>query len=476
MPPATEAPEHTGRPEGPGRALRNRLLLLLLAPLLLVLVVSFAVDYRTALEPSNAAYDHALADTAVAIGSRLVVRGERIDVDLPKPVEALLVADQVDKIYYKVIGPDGRRLAGNADLVPDVSGFDNPRFTDGVILGRKVRLATYRDQTAAGVVTVVVAETVDKRTQTASRIAAAMVTPSVILAVATLAIVYFGVSVALKPLHRLSEHITQRSPRDLHPLPLRDIPLEAQPLVTAINGLMADLRAAATAQEAFLANAAHQLRTPLAGLQTQLDLAAQDLPAEHRERIARVRDGVQRLGHLAHQLLSLARSGPEAALAHEHQRLEIDRLLEELAPQFLDAAVARNIDLGVESASAVVEGSRWLLREMISNLLDNALRYTPQGGRVTARCGVDDAGRPFLEVEDNGPGIPFEDRERVFDRFYRPAGAAGTGAGLGLAIVREVADRHGAAIALPEPTSGSGTRIRVSFPARISRTETPESP
>lgn len=449
-----------------GSTLRDRLLLLLLGPLGLLFLLSLPGDYKLALEPSNAAYDHALANSAVAIASRIVHRGDDIKVDLSGAAEAVLLTDRIDRIYISVIGPDGRRLAGNADLAPEAEGGSNPSFTDGVVHGSKVRQATFRTSTPPGTVTIVVAETLGKREDTASRIAVAMMLPNMILIIATVGIIYFGVLVALRPLDRLGEAIGRRSPHDMRPLSAEGIPQEARPLVTAINGLIGDLRAAAIAQQAFLANAAHQLRTPLAGLQTQLELATQDMPADFRPRIARITDATQRLGRLAHQLLSLARSGTEADLAHEHQPLDLGRVMEEMAPQFLDQAIARDIDLGFETPAVEVLGSRWLLREMLANMIDNAVRYTPLGGRVTARCGIDGEGRPFFEVEDDGPGIPPADRQRIFERFYRAPGNQATGTGLGLAIVREIADRHGAEVIVGEGTAGRGLLIRVRFPAR----------
>jgi two-component system, OmpR family, sensor histidine kinase TctE len=445
-------------------SLRDRLLLLLLGPVLLLLLLTLPGDYKLALAPSNTAYDHALANSARAIASHLISRDGGLGLDLSGAAEDVLLSDAADHIYFSVVGPDGRVLASNAELTPGPDSSANPSFSDAIVRGEMVRQVSFRKWTVAGTATVLAAETLRKREDTASRMAAAMMLPNAILLVVTIAIVYFGIRLALRPLDRLGEEIRRRSFRDLRPLSQESIPQETQPLVTAINGLIKDLQAAAAAQQVFLANAAHQLRTPLAGLQTQLELAAQDVPVEHRPRIARIRDATHRIVHLANQLLSLARSGTEADLAHEHRRHDLGQLLEEVAPQFLDVAITRDIDLGVETSVVAVDGSRWLLREMISNLLDNAIRYSPVGGRVTARCGIEAAGQPFVEVEDDGPGIPPEDHKRIFERFYRSSGSGETGAGLGLAIVREVADRHQAAIVVAAADGGSGTRFRVIFP------------
>lgn len=430
-----------------------------------LLVISLTTDYQFAFNPTQEAYDHALTDDALALAARVHLSGTAIEVDLPAAAEAVLRSDSTDQEFFAVYGPAGRLLAGDADLKSDaVAASRVPLITDAKLRGRRIRKASYRMETERGPITVVVAETTRKRERAGSKILAAMIVPNVLMIVATLALVYFGIRTGLAPLNHLSEEIGLRSPRDLSPLPRNDAPGEAEPLINAMDALIKDLRAAAVAQQAFLANAAHQLKTPLAGLQTQLELAAEELPQEYRNRISHLRDATQRLGHLAHQLLALARSGPEADVAHERRPVDLALLLQASASNWFDAAFAKNIDLGFEPEAAVIEGSEWLLRELLGNLIDNALRYTPPGGVITVRSGIGEDGRPYFEVEDTGPGIPEAERERIFDRFYRAEGTPGTGTGLGLAIVKEVADRHHAGIELTDATPAGGTRIRISFP------------
>lgn len=445
--------------------LRRRLLFLLLLPLMLLLVFSLAVDYRIAFEPAAEAYDHALADDAVALAGRVRFLDSRLQVDFPAAAEAVLRTDRSDQEYLSIYGPDRQLLAGDSDLQPDppVHGR-NPSLSDAQFRGKKIRKASYRIETAAGPVTVTVAETTRKRERAGSKILAGMILPNVLLICATLALVYIGVRRGLAPLTVLSEEISRRQPHDLSPLPKSEVPGEAEPLIRAMDGLVEDLRSAVQAQQAFLANAAHQLKTPLASLQTQLELHVGELPSEYRQRGDRLLDATHRLGHLTHQLLALARSGPDANIAHEQRPVDLAGLLEASASTWFDRALARQIDLGFETEPARVSGVDWLLREILANLIDNALNYTPAGGRVTARCGVDGAGRAYVEVEDNGPGIPPEERERIFERFYRPSGTLGQGTGLGLAIVKEVAERHGAEIVLARAGVEGGTVFRVVFP------------
>ena len=445
--------------------LRRRLLVLLLLPLTALLVLSLAVDYRIAFAPAADAYDHALSDDAIALAGRIRYLDDRLQVDLPAAAEALLRTEKGDEEYLSIRGPSQQLLAGDADLLPDpIVRGKNPVLSDGEFRGKKIRKASYRLDTAGGQVTVTVAETTRKRERAGSKILAAMLLPNILLIIGTLALVYLGVRRGLAPLTDLSTEISQRSPHDLSRLPQRDIPAEAQPLIQAMDGLIDDLRSASAAQQAFLANAAHQIKTPLAGLQAQLELHAQELPAEYAPRAQRLLEGSRRLGHLTHQLLALARSGQEANLVQEKRPVDLGQLLESSASTWFDQAMKHNIDLGLEANPAIVSDSEWMLREMLSNLIDNALRYTQDGGTITVRSG-EECNRPFLEVEDNGPGIPPDKQNLIFERFYRLNESSSEGSGLGLAIVKEVADRHGASIELTHASSATGTLIRVLFEA-----------
>jgi len=450
---------------GPQASLRRRLMLFLLAPLLLLSGLSILADYRNNLAQSNQAYDHALASSAVALAALIGVHHGELRVDLPPSAEAMLRIDPIDKVFFAVFDGGGQRIAGDVELEHKAAERDgaNPVFHDDILKGQSVRVVTYRARGSGGEAVIVVAETVHKREKAATQAATKTATADLLLVAATLAAVFFGVHLALAPLTGLGLAIGRRAPGDLRPLPDTDVPGEVRPLVAAINQLMGNLQAAHEAQQAFLSNAAHQLRTPIAGLQTQLELAVEDLPSAARPRMEKLRDAFRRLSHLTHQMLALARSSPEADLTHEFQRVNLETLCEEAASEFLDAALTKQIDLGFEASRAEVRGSPWLLRELLANLLDNAIRYTPAGGHVTARCGKNEAGVCYLEVEDDGAGIPEAQRERIFDRFFRLGGSAADGTGLGLAIVQEVARRHRATIAITTPASGRGVCFRLEF-------------
>jgi len=453
------------------RTLRHRLLRFISWPLLVLLGASMVADYRSALGIAGEAYDNALARTAVALVTRLERDDDDkdIEVDVPPAADEILRSDPQDKVQYVVFDDSGKRVAGDAELMslPRPLVANQAVLNDAELGGQTVRTASFRYESPTLAATVIVAETTIKRTGAARQILMAIAWPNLLLIAAALLLVYFGVRFALRPLDALGERMARRGPGDFSLLDETDVPGEAGPLVRAINRLMGHLDTAGRAQQAFLSNAAHQLRTPLAGLQTQLELASAELPPESRPRLKRLSDSTRRLVHFTHQMLALARSSSEGALISDHRPVELAGLLEEAASDLLDSALAKGIDLGFETAPATVEGSRWMLRELIANLVDNAIAYTPDGGRVTVRCGSDAAGGAFVEVEDDGPGIPEAERGRIFERFYRVAGRGGEGTGLGLAIVREVAERHAARVNVEAGADGRGSCFRVVFPSPV---------
>jgi two-component system sensor histidine kinase TctE len=310
---------------------------------------------------------------------------------------------------------------------------------------------------------VLVAETTVKRRRMARDILFSSLLPEMMIALATVLIVWFGVKRGLGPLAKLSDEIKARSPGDLRPIPAEGTPEETQPLVSALNGLLDEVSQASRNQPRFLANAAHQLRTPLAGLQAHTELAlARPLPPEVRAELEQVHQATIRTGRLAHQLLALARAEPGARGSAAEVNLKA--LAEGEADGWVHQALARDVDLGFELEWSPVQGDAFLLREALANLVHNAIEYSTRGGHVTVRTGARN-GAPFAEVEDDGPGIPPAERARVLERFYRVPGTTGTGSGLGLAIVREIAAGHGAGIELGEGVGGKGCRVAITFPA-----------
>jgi two-component system sensor histidine kinase TctE len=386
----------------------------------------------------------------------------------PTAAQPLQHLEDSDALLYAVFDAHGHPVAGLPELkaLAQVGvGQTQPVFHNDTLSGAALRVATYAYAGPEGHGTIVVAESLRKRQRATQRLTRSTAWINLLMVTFTLTTVYFAVRHALRPLNALSQQFAQREAKDLSPLSLDRVPGEARPLVVAANQLMGRLQESARSQQVFLSNTAHQLRTPLAGLQTQLELLCDGLPAAAQARVANLLDAVQRMGHLTHQMLALARAAPNAQSVHEPRPVDLCLLLEEVASSCLDRALARQIDLGFEPVAATVMGSHWMLRELLMNLVDNAIAYTPVGGRVTVSCGLmPEGGQPFLAVEDSGPGIAPLERDKVFERFYRAAGTATPGTGLGLAIVRETADQHSARITLDDGPGGQGTRIQVVFP------------
>lgn len=313
-----------------------------------------------------------------------------------------------------------------------------------------------------------IAETLSKRDRNLYEILAIMIAPALVMVLAAVLLVWFGISRGLTPLQKLQAEIAARSLRDLRPVPEDHAPEEVRPVIASLNTLLNNLAAAIDGQQRFLANAAHQLRTPLAGLQTQVEVALRkDMPAELRATFEQLLTATQRAAHLANQLLTLARAEPGALHLMAMQNLNLATLIEEVIGQWLGRAKSKHIDLGFEITSAELSGDPLLIGELVANLIDNAIRYTPEDGYVTVRCYQD--GGAVLEVDDNGIGIPESQREKVLERFYRVDGSPGNGCGLGLAIVQEIAKLHGAELTISTPDHARGTRIKVRFPLQTGR-------
>jgi len=397
-------------------------------------------------------------DIGLALGSHVRVTPTEYRFDVPAAVEQVLRTDRFDSIYYRVMSPAGIEIAGDADL-PAPPGDAIAHNT--IYKGAKVRVVSVQAPCGRSACTVLVGETTVKRERVARDLLLQSLVPDFLIAVATLVIVWFGVKRGLKPLARLSEEIKARSAGDLRPIDAAAAPEETRPLVGALNGLLAEVSAASSNQQRFIADAAHQLRTPLAGLQAHTELAlAQPMPEACRAQLEQVHKATIRTARLANQLLALARAEPGARSVTTPVDLKIIAGGE--ADAWVRQSLPRDIDLGFELEPAPVEGDAFLLREALSNLVHNALEYTPRGGRVTVRTGRRN-GHAFLEVEDDGPGIAPRERARVLERFYRVPGTPGTGSGLGLAIVREIAASHAANIAIAEGASG-GCRVEITFP------------
>jgi two-component system sensor histidine kinase TctE len=450
------------------------LLIWLLAPLTIVVLASAVIGYYFALRFATLAYDRALFETARDISNQVKIVGGDIRVDLPDVTLNMIESDQWDRVYYMVSSAEGKFVTGNRGLppLPAESPPNKPVYYDAQYLGQPVRVAALYRSTLnpASVILVQTAETLNKRRILANEILLGMLLPELILIVLVGTVVWYGIARGLRPLATLQREIGSRSSRDLSPLSETSVPDEVQPLIQSMNSLLVRLNEALSAQQRFIADAAHQLRTPLAGLRTQTELALRQNTSEDvRDTLQRLNTATTNTTHLVGQLLALARAEPGAHRSQPMQNMDLNDLAKNVTAEWVPQAIEKNIDLGFDekSQSAYIEGDAIFLREMLSNLLDNAIRYTHKGGRVTVRV-AQDVDHVVLGVEDNGPGIPEQERGRVFERFHRLLGNNTEGCGLGLAIVREIAQEHKAKIWLGNGADGIGTLITLSFsPSKI---------
>jgi two-component system sensor histidine kinase TctE len=359
-------------------------------------------------------------------------------------------------------------IAGTLPSPPPggAQGIGEARFSDLDWRGRRLRVASFVSPTPLGPVAIAVGETLERRLRTERAIVFGKLLVDFAELDVTLLLVWIAVYYGLAPLSRLHDQVEQRTPRQLQRFSENEAPEEVRPLIRGFNRLLELLHDAAASQRRFVADAAHQMRTPVAGLLAQLELLQQNPRAEAvLPELATLNRGIAQLAHSANQLLALARAEPLTTLPDELRPVALAGVVRELVERNIDRAIKLGLDLGAEAEEAEVQGDAWLLDDLASNLIDNALKYTPRGGRVTVRCGRGSDGAPYLEVEDDGPGIPEAERARVRERFYRRPGSAGTGAGLGLAIVEEIARVHGARFSIDSGAGGSGSRMRLRFPA-----------
>lgn len=486
---ADAAPEAGGgkrRGGGGQRSLFGEILDWMLAPLLFVWPVSIAITHYFANTVAAYPYDQSLREHVNVVTRQIKFVDGKPVVNLPLSARAILRADEVDSVYFHVITRQGQRIVGDPELpMPDdpatlVGELGEIQFRDTEIGGQDLRVAysIMGDPAVAKDrwLIVEVGETLEKRSQLANKIIASVILPQFVIIPLAVVLVWFGLSQGLRPLTWLRERIEARPEDDLSPIPNRRVPEELRPLIDAFNAMMERVQRNLEVQTRFIADAAHQLRTPLAGLKAQVQLALRENDAEQvRHALGQIDISVDRASHLVNQLLALARAEGVTGDA-DLVVVDLNQLLKECASEWVFAALDKQIDLGFEDAgeSVAVRGYPFWLRELINNLLDNALRYTPAHGRVTCRMRRElgegsGSDRAVLEVEDNGIGIRPEECELVFERFYRSEEVTGgvvdsKGSGLGLPIVREIAALHDATASLVPNPLEKGTVAAVSFP------------
>ncbi|WP_422018514.1 sensor histidine kinase [Roseateles sp.] len=412
--------------------------------------------------------DEGLEDTALTLAGQVDVRGGEPRIDISATMDRALRFDRQDDVFYLVLAPDGSVMqgdAGLADLQPrsQAQAAGRSSYRDVKLRDRDLRLVQLGHECGAGACQILVAETLHKRDALQRQIGGLVAITGAVLVVLLALAAWWAIRQGLTPLTGLSAELEHRDLHRLTPLAAR-LPRELVPLQAAFNRLFERLASAAETQREFLADAAHQLRTPLTSLQTEIELAMLE---PHDQRVdpllRRLRQRVERSARLAQQLLSLART--EDRTVDLGQRIDLRDIATESGQDWAHRALPSGVDLGFELAEAPALGHAFLLREALENLIHNAVNYAGARARITVRCGSGPQGA-WLEVEDNGPGIAPADRPAAMQRFRRGNTSSGsTGSGLGLAIAADIAARHGGQLALLDAHGGPGLRARISLPA-----------
>jgi len=452
----------------------------MLAPLLLLWPMSVTLTYLVAQSIANGPFDRNLGETVAVLSDYVTEFRGQVTLQLPIAAREVLRADSADSVYYMVLGLRGEFVAGDTDLpLPaedELPTSSDVKFRFESVRGHDVRIAyAWREFKVDGspkYALVQVAETLEKRSQLANEIIRGVIVPQFIVLPIAVVLVWFGLSRGLAPLEALQSRIRARDPDDMSPIDPKAAPEEISPVVESFNELIERLSRNIQMQQRFLADAAHQMKTPLAGLQTQAELALRETdPQQLKRSLRQIASSTERATHLINQLLALARAEHQATDLARFEVVELNALARSVVQESLPDAISRRVDLGFEPAVQPVRivGVPVLLRELMLNLVDNGLRYTPEGGSVTLRIRRE-GDAAFIEAEDTGPGIPEAERTRVFDRFYRILGTNVDGSGLGLAIVREIVERHEGSISVgtsPASTDAAlpGTLISVEFAA-----------
>ncbi len=479
------------------RSLFGEILDWMLTPLLLVWPVSLVLTWLVAQSIAGKPFDRALEYNALALAQLVRVEQSQLVLNLPLPAREILRADDVDMIFYQVLGNRGELLSGEPSLpLPDESEamtVGTVRLRDDRLNGNVVRVAyiwVQPDPLSPMHSLVQVAETLEKRSVLATEIIKGVMLPQFFILPLAVLLVWLALIRGIKPLSRLEARIRHRKPDDLSPLDASSVPTEVAPLVSSMNDLLMRLKDSIANQKRFLADAAHQLKTPLAGLRMQADLALRESasPEDLKQSLHHIGRASVRATRTVNQLLSMARA-ESGLLLQGMQSCDLVKLAQEMVLDCLPQALDHGIDMGYEglepdSPNAQLLGNPTLLKELIRNLIENAIHYTPSNaerqGMVTVRTVSDPLGQwVSLQVEDNGPGISPQEREAIFEPFYRALGNEVDGTGLGLPIVREIAHKHGATVRVDDAHAGhtpAGARFSVRFPCSGLRTANASAP
>jgi len=453
-------------------SLRVHLLCWLLLPLAGIAALNIWLTYRSAERVADTVTDRTLIASARSIAEQSSVTQGVIDILVPPAALEMFNTGDADHVYYRVEARQGRLLAGYPDLpMPEqaISAM-RPTYYRNAYRDQPLHLVAVSQPVVgaggASPITVVVGVTLNSHTALLRELWTGAVGQQLMLLLGAAILVLIGLNRGLAPLLRLRDAVLRRGRDDLAPFDPQAVQRELRPLAEALNQYMRRVELQMAAQHRFVGNAAHQLRTPLTLLNTQATYALRTTDvAERQETLLALQANTRQTSRLANQLLTLARAEP-GSRRPRHEIIDLAAAARQVLEQYADSALQRGLDLSLSEAEApaLVAGDSTMLREMVVNLVDNALRYTPAGGAIAVSVEHDDQAC-ILRVADTGPGIPAAERERVFERFYRLPDSAAEGSGLGLAIVREICLAAGGTVRLLDPPDGRGTLVEVTLPA-----------
>ncbi len=446
----------------------------MLVPLLVIWPASIGIAHLKGVALANESFDRTLASDARALAEQIVWTPDKSQYKLLADLRTILSDDETMRVSFRIDDSKGQFLMGDAQVpAVRVDAFSEPgvvTFRNGELRGKPVRIAMLiRNVDGAPERAVLqMTETLDKREAMSAEIVKGVVVPQILVIPLSIMLIWLGLKTGLAPLQRLRAQMATRKVDDVRPLDAADAPAEVGALIASFNELLVRIERSNSAHKRFIANAAHQLRTPLAGIQTQTELALRQHATETddatRAALERIAAGTSKSTHLITQLLVLARAEADSNETLKFEAVDLSGALRSVIAEAYGSAAAKGIDLGLEAPAekVTVQAHPMLFEEMLSNLVDNAIRYTGRGGSVTVR--FSNPAAPTIDVEDDGIGIPENERAMVFERFYRGQNTGESGTGIGLAIVKEIVARHGASIVILVPASGKGTLMRVRFP------------
>lgn len=446
-------------------SLRRRLLRRLLLPLLPILLLGAVFAYLFALRAAMNAYDLGLLNEALDLSKQVEFRENALTIDLPLAAQQMLQSNNQDREAYVAWDSRGRLISGSQklQLVIELHPDDESLFHDIVLDGEANRAIVLKQQLAGRTYYIAISQTLRGRNKLTGSTFIGILLPEALLALVSITVVMWGVRRGLSPVDALRDEISSRSSSDLRPIQEAAAPEELSPIIHGINELLGNLAAAFASHRRFIADAAHQLRTPLASLSSQIEVALKSPPVDIKEFLRQLLATTQRTTHLSNQLLSLARLEHTEQFMYEITTVDFKQIILDTSADFVSLAARKEVELDFELQTALISGSPLMLREMLANLLDNAVRYTPAGGQIHVTVQTQSPGIQ-LTVENNGPVIPDAELGKLGTPFHSPPSSKPDGCGLGLAIVLEIARLHHADVSFKHGRNNEGLRVCIHFP------------